>query len=65
MNFKNIITNIFGAILWTLVVFNGLSEKPSVIFMISISILGGVFFLFKNEKLISFFNKVINFKLNK
>jgi hypothetical protein len=65
MNFKNIITNIFGIFLWISVGINGLSQYPSIAYMISISLLGGVFFLFKNDKLILFFSRVINFKLRK
>jgi len=62
---KNIITNILGLIFWVVAVRDAFSNDPSLSFIISMVVVGGILFLFENVKLISLFNKIINYKLKK
>lgn len=62
---KNIITNILGLIFWVVAVRDAVSNEPSLSFIISMVVVGGILFLFENSKLISLFNKIINYKLKK
>lgn len=58
MNYKNIVTNILGLILWLLAIREVLTGE-NVTLIIVLILLGAALFLFKNRTLISILKKIV------
>lgn len=65
MNFKNIVTNLLGLILWIVAIKIANSKNPNTLFFLILVIIGGALFLFKNNRLRGIIHNVIQLFMSK